>query len=225
MVNKPAFKDVLPLVTQEVEKRRGAWRLTTMDFDDVAQIVMLHVFNKYDMFDPAKGEFSHWLNTLIANAIKNILRDNLMKFNRPCIGCPFNTGGTSCTYTQSGEQDEECAVYARWKQKKEDEYNVRASLSLENHANEAQNMQCDFINIDEAKKVIDAKILTILNRREKRMYRLLYIKHKTPEQVGKILKYKTSPKAATYAGYQQLRKFQKRVVILAKQVIEDESLA
>lgn len=225
MPNKAPFKDVLPTVQVEVEKRRSAWRLTTLDFDDVAQIIMLRVFNKYDTFDPQKGKFEHWLNTLIANAIKTILRDNLMKFNRPCVGCPFNTGGSTCSYTQSGEQDEECGVYSRWKQKKEDEYNVRASLSLENHANEAQNMQCDFINIEETKKVIDAKILVLLNRREKRIYRLLYIKHKTPEQVGRILKYKVTPHSPTYAGYQQLRKFQKKVVIMAKQIIADESLA
>ncbi len=224
MVNKPSFEEVLPIVQTEIEKRRGDWRLTTMDFDDVSQMVALRVFNKYGTFDPARGEFIHWLRVLIKHAIDNILRDNLMKFNRPCIGCPFNTSGTTCSYTQSGNQDEECAVYARWKQKKESEYNVRASLSLENHTNEAQNMQCDFIDIEAAKKVIDTKILLILNRREKRMYKLLYIKHKTPEQVGRMLKYKVSATSATYAGYQQLRKFQKRVVILAKQIIEDESL-
>lgn len=226
MVNKPPFNEVLPVVQEEIEKRRGAWRLTTMDFDDVSQMIVIQVFNNYDSFDPAKGKFEHWLNVLIANRIKNILRDNLMKFNRPCIGCPLNLGGTACGATASGQQSEECAVYAEWKQNrnKQNEYNVKASVSLENHANEAHNMQCDFINIEEAKKVIDAKILAALNRREKRMYRLLYIKHKTPEQVGRILKYKVSKRAVSHAGYQQLLKFKKKVVLMAKQVIEDESL-
>lgn len=226
MASKPSFSELLPVIQEEIEKRRYRWRLTTMDFDDVSQILIIHVFKKFSQFDPERGKFKHWLRTVLSSQTKNLLRDNLMKFNRPCIGCPFNMGGNTCGYTTSKEQDSECPVYAHWKQneKKQNEYNVKTSLSLEHHANESQNMQSDFVDIGGAKAVIDSKIMETLNRREKRMYRLLYIKGKTPEQVGIILKYKSSESSPTYAGYQQIRKFQKRMVILAKQIIEDENL-
>ena len=219
------FEDRLEVIQAEINRRRPKWQLSTMDFEDASQIILLRVFVKYHLYNPEKGEFTHWLNRLITSAIKNIWRDNLTKFSRPCIlQCRFNLGNNSCGYTPSGKQCEECPLYRKWKERKEDHFNVKQNLPLENHAQEVNNIQQDSIDIQGAKDKIDIAMKRKLKPFEWNLYSLLYIENKSPEEVGKILKYKPC-KNSSIPGYQQIKKFQKKVVILAKEIIEDENLA
>ena len=62
MVDKPSFESQIEVIKKEIDKRKAKWTLTTVDFDDVRQKIMIHVFKKYYQFEPKKGEFTHWLN-------------------------------------------------------------------------------------------------------------------------------------------------------------------
>ena len=55
-----------------------------MDYDDVSQIIRLHIYKKWDMYDPAKP-LAPWLNRIITNQIKN--------FNLPLVVCRSKSGG------------------------------------------------------------------------------------------------------------------------------------
>lgn len=223
MPNIP-FEDRLDVIQAEINRRRPKWRLSTLDFEDVSQMILVRVFQKYHIYDPDKGDFTHWLNFMITNAIKNILRDNLTKFSRPCIlQCRFNLGNDACGYTKSGKQCDECPLFKKWRERKEDHFNVKQNLPLENHTQEVNNIQHDFMDIEGAKVKIDAAMKNKLKPFEWTLYTMLYIENKEPEEVGKILKYKTC-KNSTIPGYQQIKKFQKRVVVLAREIIEDENL-
>ena len=188
---KPDIDVLLPYVQHQIDQRKRRWTLTTMSFDDLRQMCMIRVWQKYHLFKPEKGPFEHWLNRLITNTITNILRDSMYRFSRPCIregGCVFNLGDGHCGFTKSGTQCDECPLYKTWQRKKEPEYNVRASVALEHHSQEVNNIQSDFLDIEGAKKLIDTKMLERLGTWDRRVYRLLYVKNLTPAEASVKLK-------------------------------------
>ena len=75
---KLKFEDCIESIDSEISKRRGRWNLTAlswMDFDDVAQIIRIHIFKKWHLYDQSKS-LAPWINTLISNQIKNLIRNN-----------------------------------------------------------------------------------------------------------------------------------------------------
>ncbi len=219
------FEQRLPVIQAEIEKRRHKWTYTRLDFADVQQKILEHIFKKYYQYEESKGEFTHWINKLISSRIKNILRDELTKYSRPCIvGCRFNLGDTHCGYTKSGMQCDECPLYKSWRERKQSHFNVEQSLPLETHEQEVNSLPGEFVDYEGAKKVLDREMKVKLKPFEYRIYHLLYVEHKTPEQVGKILKYKRS-KNSDIHGYQAQRKVRKKIVEIAKKIILEEGLA
>jgi DNA-directed RNA polymerase specialized sigma24 family protein len=228
MADKPTFESLIPAIETQIEKRRGSWRLTSVAWEDVKQLILTKVFFKYDSptagYIPEKGPFSHWLSRVITNTMTNILRDSHTKFSRPCVtGCVFNTGGDSCSRTTSGIQCSECPIYKRWEERKLDHYRVQQTLPLENHAQEVNSMPSDFIDIAGSKDIIDAKMKDKLDEHEYSIYCMIYIEGKTEKEVGKLLGYKKTG-AKTYEGYQMLLKLRKHIVLMAREIIEEENL-
>lgn len=218
------FEDRIPSIQNEINKRRKKWTLKQLDFEDVSQIIFLRIFQKYNTYEESKGEFVKWLNRVISNCIKNILRDEYTKYIRPCIfGCQFNLGDDACGYTPSGKQCNECPIYARWKERKEDHFNVAQSLPLENHIQEVSNIQHDTLDINKAKSVIDEKMKQYLNIHDYKIYDLLFIQNKTSEEVGEIMNLKRG-KNSNIPGYQVIRKCKKKFVEIAKKIIDEEGL-
>jgi hypothetical protein len=221
-----------------IDKRRRNFDLATLEWEDIRQKVVIHVNNKYHMFDPLKViggkpvEFRRWVNKVITYALRNIWRDNLSSFSRPCItgngGCVFNMGNDQCSKTPSGFQCSECPAYKNWEEKKKDLHAIKMTLSLDTpkHAAEAQNMQGDFVNIEEKKSVIDKKMKGKLGRAEWKMYKLLIIKGLSEREVAKAMgfKKKKTGKKNLYPGYQIILTAKKKFVLMAKEIIEEEGL-
>lgn len=230
--DRQTIEQRLPFVEKTVEKRRRKWTLTTLAFDDVKQIIMIHVWKKYGTFDPAKAPFEHWLNAVISSQWKNVLRDNLFRWSRPCIrdgGCVYNVGNGGCGYTKSGTQCNECALYKEWSQKKEAEHNIKASLALEHHAQEVSNVQSDFVDIEGKKKVIDDKMRVELTQWERNIYRFIYVMHMTPleatKELEKLARKRKRPLGANDAiDYQAVLKASKMMKQMILQIIEREDL-
>jgi len=223
-LKRPTFEEQLDVIQHEIGKRRNKWTLIAIPFEDVSQMVIIRIFKKYHLFDPSKGEFSHWVNKVISSAIKNILRDNYLKYNRPCLGCAKNLGGDTCSYTPSGKQCEECPLFKKWKKNKEQHFNVKQSLSLENHTNEAESKVGDFTDVSIAKNKIDEHIKKKLRPIEYRLYTLLYIDNLSEKDAGLKMEYKQTNKDRG-PGYQQIAKMKAKILSAAKEVIEEEDLA
>ena len=95
---KTKFEDHLDLIDEEIRKRRGKWNLKSlawMDFDDVSQIIKFHIFKKWHLYDPAKP-LGPWLNKIISNQIKNLIRNNYGNYSRPCLRCAAAEGENLC---------------------------------------------------------------------------------------------------------------------------------
>lgn len=226
--NERQFKELLPRIRVIVGRRRPSWTLSTLPWEDVESILITRIYQKLHLYDPARP-FDNWANRLISRALSSLLRDMLYKHEKPCVtasayggDCIYNLGGDRCGFTASGIQCSQCPLYAKWAAKKEMARNLNASLSLESHAQEVQNMQEDFIDIAAAKVVIDAAIIAQLNPHEAKVYRLLFIEHKTPEEVSKRLRYKTKNNAKVS---QVLRKMVARFKRMARDVIDTQDLA
>ena len=46
-----------------------------MDWQDIAQEIRIHLWNKFDLFDVKKSSFKTWANRVMKNRIKNLIRD------------------------------------------------------------------------------------------------------------------------------------------------------
>lgn len=239
MAEKLVFEDCYETICREIEKRRHSWTISSLDFDDVKQDILIHIERKireekFDskkvIGDPSTG-FARWLQGVISSQISNHRRDYLYRWSRPCIwrpeqprGCPFNSGDDKCSQTPSGKQCSECPIYAEWeKSGKINHHAIKQALPIENHIQEVHSVIEDFTDIAAAKKIIDEKVMEKLNAYERRIYRMILIKGISEEQVGKQLKLKKTNHM--HPGYSIIYKIRKKAVRIARQVIEAEGLA
>ncbi len=228
LVKQLTFEDRYDDICHWTDKRRAKWTLNAVPWEDARQMILIRVNEEYPKFDPLRGEFSHWLNRVISNKIKNIWRDNFTSYSRPCIlGCAFNTGGTSCSKTSTGTQCAECPLYADWQKKKEAHFNVKQTLPIDSHVNEVYNAASDFTDVEAKKRVIDATMKGKLTRTEWKIYRLLYIKGVTEEDAAKAIGFKQGrgKKSKMFNGYSVILAAKHRIIEMAKLVIHEEDLA
>ena len=97
-MERPSFESCLDIINQEIAKRRSQWKLTSiawMDFNDVEQKLRMHIFKKWEKWNPEMALLP-WLNTVITNQIINLVRNNYSNYARPCLNCPHNAGGNNC---------------------------------------------------------------------------------------------------------------------------------
>jgi len=115
-------------------------------------------------------------------------------------------------------------LFASWKKRKENHFNVQQSLPLESHIQEVHSIAGDFVDIESAKVEIDKEMKKRLKSSEFTIYKMLYIDNMEPEDVGRILKYKKA-KNSSIPGYQIQLKLKKKFVELASLIIQEKGLA
>ena len=87
-----SYSDKSEEIDKELAKRRPRWFLnsiTWFDFEDVCQIIRAHIHSKWHQWDQSRP-LEPWVNRIISNQMKNILRNHYSNFVRPCLNCPFN---------------------------------------------------------------------------------------------------------------------------------------
>ena len=217
---RPRFEDVIKEINTEIQKRKGKWNLTIlswMDFDDVAQIIRIHIYKKWHLYDPQKP-LSPWLNRIISNQIKNLIRNNYGNFSRPCLKCAAAEGEDLCTIYQ--KQCNTCPLYANWEKSKKKAHDTKLPVSLENHSQEVFSMSSDYVDIEGSAVKLHRKMKKVLKPQEWTVYEKLYIKNKDEEKVAKLMGNKTSEKNRA-PGYKQLKNIKKSILKKAKGIIYD----
>ena len=213
-----AYEDCADIIDNELAKRRHKWFLNSvawLDFDDVCQIIRAHIHKKWAQWDQERS-LEPWLNRIISNQLKNILRNSYGNYVRPCLNCPFNQSGMAdgdseglCGFTPSNMQCNECPLYAKWEATKKDAYNTKMALTLENHKHEVGSMpEQDFLDIDGSLEKIHHYMKLELNEKKYKIYKMLFIEHMDESEVAKKMGYKTSEKGRS-AGYKQIRNLKK----------------
>ena len=80
------------VIDQIIKKRQAKWKLkaiTWFDFEDIEQIIKLHIYNKWHLWDQSRA-IEPWVNRIVTNQIRSIIRNHYSSFAKPCLSCPFN---------------------------------------------------------------------------------------------------------------------------------------
>jgi DNA-directed RNA polymerase specialized sigma24 family protein len=214
----PSFEDSIDVINVEICKRRNKWNLTVLswlDFDDVSQIIRLHIYRKWEQYDATKP-LCPWLNRIISNQIKNIVRNIYGNYSRPCLKCASAEGEDGCRIF--GKQCNSCPLYAHWEKNKKSAHDTKLPVSLENHTQEVFSLSSDVIDIERTAENLHVKMEKVLKPFEFKVYKLLYIENKSEDDIASIMGYRTSEKGRA-PGYRQLQNIKKSIIAKVKKVV------
>lgn len=219
------FEDKHAEIELALEKQRKKWQLAaipSMDYDDVKQIIKIHIFKKWDKWEQDRP-IEPWLARLISNQLKNLIRNNYGAYARPCLKCPLNNGGDTCARTKSGLQDSSCADYARWERKRKPAYDIKLAVTMENHSHEINSRCDDFLDVERIIPMIEEKIKPYLTDKQYRAFRVLVIEKYSEEEAAQILGFKTKEEKRS-AGYKQIKNLEKIFMEKIRIIIEKEDI-
>lgn len=209
-----------------LKKYRPKWQLSAiawMDYDDVCQIIRLHIFNKWHLWDQ-KRPFKPWASMIISNQIKNLIRNNYSSFAKPCLRCPHNMGSDSCGLTKSKEQDISCPDYEKWKNKKEKAYNIKLPLTLEEGSFTGTTTLKDHVDYTDSSKRLHELVMGELNEKHKKIYYLLYIEHRDENEVAKKFGFKADSVKRKKPRYKQIANLKKKFYQIAVRIMKDNDI-
>jgi len=158
-----------------------------------------------------------WVNRIISNQIKNLIRNNYGNFARPCLKCAASEGADLCSIYE--KQCSKCPLYAHWEKTKKRAHDTKLPVTLENHSNEVYNMISDHVDLERATEKLHEKMEKVLKPNEWVIYKHLYIEHMEEEAVAKLMGYRTSEKNRQ-PGYKQIKNIKKSIISKARKVIE-----
>ena len=217
---KVKFEDYIEQIDAEIKKRRSKWNLTAlswMDFDDVSQILRIHIFKKWHLYD-TKKPLNPWINRIISNQIKNLIRNNYGNYCRPCLKCAAAEAGDLCYIY--GKQSEACPLFANWSRTKKQAYNAKLPVSINDHTYEINSTEYSDIDILGVMDRISAKMKEVLKPAEWKIYQALYIEHMSEEDAATLMGYKTNEKNRV-PGYKQIKNVKKAIIKKVKRMLED----
>jgi len=224
-----SFEEKIEEINLEISKRKNKWRLNALsyiDFEDVSQILRIHIFNQWSKWDQARP-LAQWLNKLISNQIINLIRNNYSKVAPPCNSCAYNMGGNSCSYTPSGERCNDCPLYKAWSKKKKSAYNLKLAVSSDAEdyiePKSSSSQFGDQIDYDACMEKIHLYMKPKLTSAQWRIYEMLIIKGMADEEVATILKLKTVEEKRG-AGYRHFAKMREIFSVFAKQIMEEQDI-
>jgi len=209
------FEGCIAQIDNEIFKRRNKWNLTAiswMDFSDVSQILRIHIYKKWHLYNQTKP-LAPWVNRIISNQIKNLIRNTYSNYARPCLKCAAAESDDGCSIY--GKQCVDCPLYANWVKSKKNAHDTKLPVAMENHLNEVYDIKNDTVDLEKTAENIHFKMQKILKPIEWKIYTYLYIEHKNEEQVVKLMEYRTTEKNRA-AGYKQIKNLKKSIMIKVK---------
>ena len=217
------FEDCIDVIDQEISKRRNKWTLTSiawMDFDDISQILKIHIYKKWHLYDNSKP-LAPWLNRIISNQLKNLIRNNYSNYCKPCLKCAAAEPDSACSIY--GSQDDRCPLYKSWVQKKKSAYDVKMALPLEKHKEQINEVEVSPADIELGIFKLNKKLKEILKPNEWIVYEGFYVLNKSEKEIAEQLNFKTTEKNRT-PGYKQIKNIQKAILIKAKKILSKNDL-
>lgn len=227
------YEDCVEAIDRVISLHKSKWHLSALPavtYDDISQEIRLHIWQKWDQYDQTRP-IEGWVSTICKHQIINKLRDHYYSKTKPCIGdirtkykpCPFARGDSGCDFTPSGKQCAECPIYANWLKRKARAYNVKLPVAAVHHENEISSLPSSNIDYEAHFKLINKHVRRYLNQLEYKIYRMLYVKKQTEEDVAKMLGLKTSEKYRI-SGYRQINTYKARIMEKIKKMLEIEDI-
>ena len=209
-----------------LKKYRPKWQLSALawiDYDDVCQIIRFHIYKKWHLWDQTRP-FKPWASIIISNQIKNLVRNNYSSFAKPCLRCPHNMGATSCDWTKSGEQDESCPIFSKWRKKKERAFNIKLPLTLEEGVATGIASIRDFVDYNASSKKLHRLVMEQLNDKHKKIYYLLYVENVDENEVAERFGFKADAAKRKKPRYKQIANLKKKFYNIALKIMNDHDI-
>lgn len=225
---KISYEEKIDVIDAEIKKRKNKWFLDSIpwvSFEDVEQIIRVHIYQKWDKWDQ-KRDLKPWINKIITNQFKNILRNYYLNFAKPCSSCPFDSsiaGENLCSFTKSGTQDSTCPLYAKWNKSKKSAHDVKIPLRLDAQEYESSAFKGESFQVDRAVKQIDLHLKDQLSQKHYEIYNMLFVQNMSEDEVAKKLGYKTNEQGRT-AGYKQIKNMRKFFKEKVLKIIKDKDI-
>ena len=217
---KIKFEDCIDVIEIEIQKRKAKWNLNSLawiDFEDISQIIKIHIFKKWHLYD-ASQPLGPWLNRIISNQLKNLIRNNYGNFTRPCLRCAAAEEAEGCVLF--GKQCNDCPLFQYWSKNKKDAHNLKVPVSIDCHSLDVKNLSYNNYNFERNTDKLHQVMLNKLKPLERRVYELLYIENKSEEEVAEIMNYTTSEKGHP-KGYKHIKNIKKAIVEKVKKTLKN----
>lgn len=226
MIDKSfSFEDKSDIIAKAINRKRNKWHLSAiawMDFDDVSQIIKLHIYKKWSMWDQDKP-LEPWIGRIISNQLKNLIRNNYTNYVRPCLSCPHNGGEDHCTISPNGLQNNFCVLYAKWEKQKKTGYNLKMPVTIENHKQEIeQTVDNNFFSFSSV-EILNIEMQKHLTPKQFSAYIMLFFEEQDDEHVAKFMGYKTNEKNRMI-GYKQIKNLKKLFKEKALEILKNNDI-
>lgn len=215
------YEECYPIIDSVISKFSKKWRLSAInwfDFEDVAQVVKLHIFKKWHMWDQTRP-LEPWVARITSHQIKNIVRNNYTNYVKPCMTCPHNLGDNLCSLNNSGEQDQSCALYAKWTKHKRQGYGVKMPLAIEHHQQEINNHTDTKIDYPSSIEKINELLKQEISEQYYKVYLMIFFEHASDEDVARFMGFKSNEKNRK-DGYKQIKNIKKMLKEKVQAIID-----
>lgn len=219
------FEDYIDVIENAIRKQRSRWRLDCIawfDFEDVEQIIKLHIYKKWDMWKQ-ELPLEPWINTIVTNQIRNLVRNHYGNYIKPCMNCEFNMGDEACSFTTNKTQNGECPMYRKWEKTKKVAFDLKIAVSTEDHMYEMGYNPEETMCFDSCVHKLNHYMKITLTPIHFKAYHMLYFEKATEEDVAKFMGYKTNEKKRK-AGYRQVKNLKKMFMEKATEIIQEHDI-
>ncbi len=217
------FEECLEEINSIIGSRKFRWQLSSLawiDFDDVKQILLRHIFIKWHLYDQTRP-LASWVMTLTNNQMQNLIRNIYGSFSRPCLKCEFYQGDNLCS--KFGEVTEKCELYYHWVRSKKTKYDIKLALPMENHQNEVSGIPKDNIDIEKTSIVLHERMKQVLKPLHYIVYKHLFVDHLSEDTLAKKLKLKSTENKRT-AGYARISQMKREIIEIVRKEVHDGNI-
>lgn len=212
------FEDKVNDIKKVINSKESSWtldKLSYISFEDVAQIVLIHVYNKFSLWDQSRP-LENWVSTVADHRINNLRRDHYYRTVPPCHGCKMNLDDDLCSFTKSGKQCSECPLYRRWEKGKKNAYLLKMAFSLEEI--NFGGVGTEF-NMEESVKEFNKIMTQLLDEKTAKLYNLLYVECISEDEAAIQMGFKSNENRRP--GYKQISNLKKKILETARHIIEN----
>lgn len=226
-VEKIKFEDRFEQVDGEIAKRKGKWQLNAlsyMDFEDVSQLLRIHIFNKWDKWDQSRP-LLQWVNRVISRRMINIARDNYGHLAPPCNGCKHNLDSESCSFTASGSKCAECPLYKKWQNRKQSGYNIKLASSIDSEFFSEKSIVSgprEHLDYEAGASRLHAAMKEELTASQWKVYKLMFVDNVGDDEIARRLDLKSNE--GRKPGYRHLFLLKAKFLEIAKGIMQEQDI-
>lgn len=214
------FEEALPIIDKILQARKGKWQLravSSMDYDDVSQLCRIHIWKKWEQYDPTQ-KLEPWVSRIITRQVINLIRNVYSSHSRPCLKCAENQGGDLCG--AFGKQCAECPLFALWERTKKRAFNVKLPVSMENHLLEVFEMPDTSVNAERAVQTIWEHMRQVLRPTELAVFEMTYIQHLDDSEIAKKMGFEATEKNRK-PGYSRISQINRKILEKVREIRDE----